>query len=411
MPVPSTYRTLFEIRCWHQRWLLDDGIPATIGKYYRADQFLEIVPTENCQRILQKYRWVFKARNFGGSVHAAVDSTQVLAPTFIKVEERMQLDFVLQYKDTLFQNYTNIPVRKRSDDGIYLSNIPGSTANSKLFLSQPLQPYDAGNTYAIGDVVRENNTIYELIDLPIQNPPTAAGQTNWAPGFDGQVVGSQDYIPFPGLGYRFEDINQVVPPGTTGTFSIQNRYNETVELGFQAIPVAEGDPPIPFEQFAYPAGSQSPFSHFMPLNNLPDGYYEVTPDLWQARSFFKLDTRKFPGFLGVVSIHHIPGTDSAAGLLDPSFRFLDDDSVPQEKQFHIYFKSRMTNWRYLDSNFDPPTVIHIETTPRPFLKAAAPIEIPIGANQVPVPNPAGERIVVEEVGNVERFFSNIYIKV
>ncbi len=229
MSTRITYQSLFDLRLWHEYWLIEGGTPARSPLYYRVGDFLEIVPTANCQRLLNKYRWVFKQLDYGGSVQCSVDTRQNPAPTFIKVEERLQLDFIIKIKDVQFFNYSNLPFRDDQDLYLYFNNTSGSLAGANddiLFLTSPIRPYVPGNNYQIGDLVRENNLTYEVIDLPIQNPP-GQGLTEWEESFDSQFVSGNDYLSFPGLNFVYKDRNGLIPPGTSGTNEINNIYGET----------------------------------------------------------------------------------------------------------------------------------------------------------------------------------------
>ncbi|MCB0629150.1 MAG: hypothetical protein R2824_18795 [Saprospiraceae bacterium] len=413
MPAQITYQLLFDLKLWHEYWLIDNVVSDSSPAYYRLSDFLEIVPTDRCRQILKKYRWIFKNTQMGASIHCPVDRRVDPAPTYVRVEERIQLDFILKVKDPYFSNYSNLPAALESGHFMYFDNRSGATAganNDILFLSRPLASYDQGADYSVGDLVRHNGLAYEVIDIPIQNEPGSNGQSEWAKSADSQYVSSGDFLLFPGLNLEYSDQKGLITPGTQGTFEIRNIYGEISPLGFKAIPVEPPLNPIPFEKFSHPASTTTVFTHNMPLINIPDGYYELVADSWEGQAFFRLDTRAYPGMIGLISILHIPEGDAASSMIEDGFKILDENSVPNRRRFNIHFKSRMTRWKYFKTGSGPPKLVHTETRPRSFLRVSDPLEITIDGNQKAVPNPTVRSLDIEDQGNgKKRYYSKIYI--
>ncbi len=132
------YKQLFQVNILH-RYFLDKGTdkfevmqPAHRAKLlerYSLHELLNIVSTEETKRVLKGYHLIFKPTGSGFAIWTKISEREENTP-FIEWEDDLALTFLLQVKDPLFYNYTEL---KPENAGklFYLSNRkPGSGADS-----------------------------------------------------------------------------------------------------------------------------------------------------------------------------------------------------------------------------------------------------------------------------------------
>lgn len=123
------YKELFQVKVLH-RFFLNNGLEdfgSMSGEVqekrlesYNFQTFVGVVPTAETQRIINGRRLAFQAAGNGFKVWAKVDETDNQMP-FISLDDDLSLSFLLQIKDPLLYNYTDL---KPENTGkfYYLSN-------------------------------------------------------------------------------------------------------------------------------------------------------------------------------------------------------------------------------------------------------------------------------------------------
>lgn len=123
------YSELFQVNILH-RFYLNNGLD-DFGSMNDEDQekrlenynfqtFIRVVPTVETHRIITGHRLSIQVTGNGFKIWAKVDETDNKMP-FISLDDDLRLSFLLQIKDPLFYNYTDLKP-ENTDKLYYLSN-------------------------------------------------------------------------------------------------------------------------------------------------------------------------------------------------------------------------------------------------------------------------------------------------
>ncbi|MBL4704868.1 MAG: hypothetical protein JKY54_10120, partial [Flavobacteriales bacterium] len=119
MAFDTQHKTLFIINV-HHHYFLDEGIKV-FGtsldpdkekknlREYQLSTFLSITPSNKSKKLLKNWRGRFVALSDGFQVMMTVDRDDDSKP-FIAFSDDLILDFLIEVKDSFFENYTDIEV-------------------------------------------------------------------------------------------------------------------------------------------------------------------------------------------------------------------------------------------------------------------------------------------------------------
>ena len=206
------YKTLLDLELWHDYYLGKsnfDGLVYDIDSIsnYNVSNFLELIPTPECSKILKSLRWAFRSKPEGGSIFASVDEVTPNVPetdfkTVISISRPYRLTFWLTARNQNFANFTNLPLDIGSNQFFYFSNLSnnkqeysiedsngGNATRIFLFLTESLQPYQAGSKYEFGQLVTDNNSeTWEAIKYQESAVSEQPDADNW------QKIGFSQYV-------------------------------------------------------------------------------------------------------------------------------------------------------------------------------------------------------------------------
>ncbi|MCB0594911.1 MAG: hypothetical protein H6557_34465 [Lewinellaceae bacterium] len=415
------YKKLFEVRIWHDFSILPETIPERAPRLYDVREWLEIVPSRVTRELLENYHLIYKTTPSGFMVICEVkegDPTQ----TFIRFGQRLKMSFHLRLKDVFFGNYTNIPLNYSSGRFFYFNNLSTNIIqvgdHTLNFLSKPLPSYDPGRAYAIGELARENEMVYEVVDIPVTEAPgTVPGQDFWEQAKNTQYITEQDQLSF--LSGRFQYRGPVPPPPPPDDddseeeerfvfFEVTNLFGERVPLGFRN---ADGEE-VPLERAAAPHDPVANLEYTLPLRGIAEGLYKVSLEGEAVGEFYLLHAASNAPVFGVIELFHTPLADNGEDVtVSDDHAFIDQGgdtgnpvSVPTEIIYHLHFKNRMTFWRFISGDT-------VENSPRPRPISTQVANVTIGGRRMPNPGVLSVQREVEEVDGTTKvkFYSNIYV--
>jgi hypothetical protein len=307
---------------------------------------------------LQNLRWLVRAQPFGIVLLAQIDSTAATSDSgavgfnpIVSIDASARLTFWLVVRDPNFANYTNLFLDAPSNHLYYFSNRSGNQVGDRLFLTQPLPPYQPETEYRVGQLVSYKTsqavttleaTRYQSAARPTpqlidsaeldgsstrsdSRSGSVTGEWMQLPG--GQYVSGADYLPCQGLAHT--QMIQQAKPGDSFQFSLVNINQQ--ETFAQRVQIPDRHPP------------GTPFSVNLNFVGQPPGYYQL-----------RLNDRRIEQF---VLFDPIAGRDAFALVeiclnplvVSPAFRLLNSagkDLRLQPKTYRIRFKNRATHWRY-----------------------------------------------------------------
>lgn len=126
------YNPLFKVNIWHN-YFLDKGNVAfsSMSDEQKSKQlesfdiksFFNILPTVETQKLLKGYNLIMKSTNSGFVVLSKVVNDEITP--FVSLRDDLDFNFLIQLKDPLFYNYSDLEM-KNTNKLYYLSNLkPG----------------------------------------------------------------------------------------------------------------------------------------------------------------------------------------------------------------------------------------------------------------------------------------------
>lgn len=456
----AVYHKLLEVRIWHDYYLPADQslLPReSFPVNYNILDFLDVVPTEECEALMNQHRLLFRRTKIGFQLIAEVFESLIdgieESQTVIPLRGNLKFSFILSLRDPYFLNYTSLPIERSLPEIYYTSNLVENSLDlvyeeneepeRTRFLTHPLSTYTGNEDldYRIGDLVRENTdleddnsgAVFELIHLPIEIVPSPEEEEedSWLTGKNSQYLNKQDAVPLVGNTLIYEQANSAELAGTAFQFQVTNQIGEVQKLGNQNIPDTE----IPIEAGAFPVEENEPLRQRLDLLNLPTGRYHLDWDVELPLEdpqlpfdFFRIDPKKYRNPFAVVELFSIE-QDLGPGLGVPvANRFIENIDNPEagvlpdkisiisEKIFNIHIKNRPTHWRYF-SRLDRTELIHESEGPIPMTRAYKGffVESETDMSKIYLPNPSirsvKEEKVIDELNEIEfvRYVSKIYL--
>lgn len=401
---------LFEVRIWHDYFFLEDAIPERIPVDYKIKGLAKIVPSKRTKRILESYNLIYKTTDAGFMVIARVEEGATVQ-TFSRFEERVQFSFFIQATDPVFTIFTNLPLQDSSQYVYYFDNLEANTIEIDgkpiHYLSSPMAGYGPWQDLEMGQLVREQGRVFEVIDIPVTEAPLPdILQDSWSQGKNTQYVTGADRVQLGTHVFRFNGPNQA--PGQEVTFTVQNRFGENVELGFQPI----SGHAVPMGKAVYPNDPAVNLKHDIIFNMETEGLYSIFLDGEALGSIYLIPGREIPAPLGVIDLFYTPpGSDGEMPGVPDGFGFIDSGPVPDAPLsiptgivYNLHLKSRMTFRRFISGS-------QVTVYPRPLPLSRAFAGLVVDAKKMPDPSVLSIDREVDVVGGRirERYYSNIYV--
>ncbi|MDJ0674769.1 MAG: hypothetical protein QNJ36_05220 [Calothrix sp. MO_167.B42] len=324
------YKKILNLELWHDYYIGQPNPPTLPATDYEISDMLALVPTANCQQVLQNLRWVFRPQPRGGNIFAYVKEVNpgdvnTDFQTQITVDRPYRLTFWLVVRDRYFANYTNLPLSPPPQQIYYFSNLSNNQGHA-LFLTQPLPVYAANTPYQLGQLVTyDDNTLEALRNHTSVNAIPDTSSWDFFPR--SQYVSQGDSLPHQVLFRTYSIVG--VNAGDRFSFTLVDA-NEQETF---ALEVTAPDNHTPGEAIA----TNLNFSEQIP------GRYRLYLDGSQVDEFVIFDPMAASNVFGLVEIVLNPN------LVPPAFsvlQFQNGDTLIQPKTYVIHFKNRATHWRY-----------------------------------------------------------------
>lgn len=335
------YKKILALELWHDYYLGQPDPPKLSQTDYDISGLLELVPTPNCQRMLQNLRWVFRPQLCGAALLAQVDETTAgNLQTVIPVDRPYRLTFWLVVHDPYFANFTNLPLTSTSNQIYYFSNLSGNQEHD-LFLTQPLPTYAANTEYHLGDLVIHDGRFVNHDDQLVNYKGNLEALHYQASASGSAIPEASDWEPLPSSQY-VSALDQLPLQGLSRTHAIPSA-NPGESFRFVLIDVNQR------ETFAYEF--TVPDNH--PLGEAIDlslnfarqllGRYQLFLNGAQVDEFVLLDPIANKNAFALVEIV------LNQSLVPADFRLLETslgETLIRPKTYVIRFKNRATRWRY-----------------------------------------------------------------
>ena len=340
-----TYRRLFELHIMHEFFLSQDvdnlyyslntnDRSSLLSQKLNAEsydirEYLELIPTEECARMMRRHHMKFIPTALGGYLGIKVTDEPDSFTPFLSLSPDLKFSFHLRIRHHHLNTITQTRFSTPTPAIYYVSN--SNTAGNKTFpsLAEPVEDIQAGQNYEMGELARRNNIVATANKYTSNN-------TDWSDlGIEGYLSEQDRYLLPHQFSWTFPDATGI----TDVTFRLE-------EIGNPNPPVKEilftgiTQPHLPFlldfSQIADPAD---------PLKSLPiaNGPYQlsINPNAGNPISMIvHLDDRIFDSRnLGAMELMVEAG--------DTDFNLLDNGNVRDPHPvFEIRLKNRLTHLRY-----------------------------------------------------------------
>lgn len=376
-----SFATLFEVKILHRYWLdrgatfheaLNVREQQRIHSQYNISDFLDIVPDSRTQSKFKGWKLLFKKTASGFRVLVRVDPENPAEP-FQSLETPGKFIFKLYVRDSRFFNYTALPFPEDSDTLFYFSNrtenpLPALTRGTPEADPQneyrpgdrvtdnqappthyfakkavtggppspdewqadvPGEPYDSGEEYEQGDVIRKNNALYEaLVSEPDEEPGTGS---QWQKTLELPVhyANQTDRVT------RAPKTIRVIHPlefDAPAKFTLLNEDDE--EVLTKTLHPDSDDPRFLLHTGDLPAG----------MYTLKRERTDTGQDIHPPQSLYFIEHPAERYLSGVIEIFSRRGPGDY-DLFTPS-------GAMQSPVFELRFRNRYTFWKYLDGRTD-----------------------------------------------------------
>lgn len=352
MSTVIAYQRLFEVRILHEYYLLGPGVltyfdlPKTdrdtifknrvLWNQYHLRDDLQIEPDEKTQTLLNGLKWRFLQTTAGFAVAASAVPFQLSGGSpankpAIAPASGTQLLFYIRARNPFFQNFTALPLRRKTPQPIYYFNNSALSVDGADFasLSAAATPILAGKPYEMGELALVGGVLKEALQNTDGNNTT----THWRD--------------LPGNGYVNESDRICLPK----TFNYLFAASDNVQSVTFTLEKPDGTPLPPL---TIAGDGVRPLTdvavRFTPLP--PDGFYQLKIDTGAAQQntdVFLTDAYD-PTALGIVHLN-LDETDLTYRILGAEGEIRNQNPDPAGKPippvFEIRLRSRRTIWRYL----------------------------------------------------------------
>lgn len=355
MSISTTYGILFEIKALHHYFLnrgrlifdsMNETDQAKMLAKYDVREVFEIVPTDECRKILNACGCIFKATPTGLLVGLRAESNGLPSPKFkpfADLGNDLIFTFSINIRDYNFMNYTALPFTGNSGQVFLFQNITNGSPKKFPALSviPPLQ--ENNREYLPGDMLSDNQGIQSRLFTALRktNAPTT-NQTDWL------TEKTADKVPLQYV--NVNDRHQVVRGIVSyrmKTIHVDPTVTVTTANGITVTPrisVLSGD----FKTVQ------------VDLRDFPEGLYtlhidSVVPAYHEIVSFYLVQQRESP--FGIIKIH--VKSDSV------TYDLLDAQGFLRSPVYELRFRNRATRWKYLGEKFNANSVTD---TPLPLTR-------------------------------------------
>lgn len=402
MSISITYHILFEVNLIHHYFLnkgeevfdaMNDADKANMMLKYDAREIFEIVPTEECSKILSAHNCIFKNTSTGIIVGLRAESDGLEPPKFkpfTALADDLMFTFLIKLRDMDLMNYTALPFTGNSGQIFTFQNT--IAGGSKKFPSLSAVPplYQAAEEYLPGDMLSDNlnnqTKLFTALQKTTQVTSTASDWINeeLADNLPLQYVNVNDRHPLVHGIFSYHVKSTNVEPVAT----VKTATGITVTPKVNILPGEFRTLQVDMRQF-------------------PDGFYTMhiesaAPVYTDDIAFYLLQQRESP--FGIIQLN-VKSDDVTYDMLDP----LGNMRSPA---YELRFRNRLTRWRYIGKKFNDDSVTD---TPLPLTRFGFIENVTVlgkeGELIDDLPNPAVSIIKTEALTKTteKNYYSEIHI--
>ena len=337
MGISVTYSILFEVNVLHH-YFLNRGVKnfalmtadeqAEVMLQYDIRDVLEIVPTAECRKNLDRHQCIFKKTATGiivGQKAQLESQNPHKYKPFNEIDTDLIFTFHVHLKDLSLLNYTDLPLTGNSGQVYLFSNSAGSAA--KAFPSLCVFPatFENGRQYLPGDMVVDNGTTpTKLYTARLKTGANPTGSPDWL------EEKKSDSFPmsYAGAGDRLQMVRQLLLYRVK-TADVEPEVVITAASG-TVVEVKSDILPGEFRVIQ------------IDLRGLPEGLYslhaESADHTYQDDLSFYLLQQKEPPF---AILQLAVQSDTAA------YDMLDPQGCMLSPSYELRLRNRATYWRYV----------------------------------------------------------------
>lgn len=346
MSISITYGILFEVKIIHHFFLnkgenvydaMSDPDKANMMLKYDAREIFEIVPTEECSKILRAHNCIYKLTSTGIIVGLRAESDGLEPPkfkSFVTLADDLMFTFLIKLRDMDFMNYTSLPFTGNSGQIFTFSNTiaGGSKKFPELSAIPPI--YEPAKEYMPGDMLSDNLNNQTKLFTALQKTTQATSTAG-----DWMTEESADNLPL-----QYVNVNDRHPL-VRGIFSYQVKVAGVEPVA--TIKTATGITVTPKVMIL--SGDFRTLQ--IDMREFPEGFYSVhiesaVPVYTDDIAFYLLQQRESP--YGIIQLN-VKSDDVTYNMLDP----LGNMRSPA---YELRFRNRLTRWRYIGKKFNDASV-------------------------------------------------------
>lgn len=351
MAFTITYKRLFELHIHHGFFLnqgVDDFYDLSASKRekilenYNLQKEIEITPTKECKRLLERLQMKYTTLARGLIVGLEVEEPTSDNPNQylprIPVDTGTAFTFRIKLKNSMLASVSSSRMRPNIPGILYFSNFrdieemtfPSLALSPAAYL--PTRSYEAGELVKVADKIYESVKTVPLNTTPPTDPPA---DVFWQEIPDKQYLSYRNRMLVPS---KFE-YTFTTNPGesiTEGTISLSNdELEDPIEIPFSfEEPVSSMLVDLEKEEV------ESGFYDFQ-ISTTDNSYID-------SHKIYLNDDLYDRGAFAIVEIAHEPELEDFR-LFEPSgiLRLNDDQSDTEHPGFQIRIRNRSTVWKYL----------------------------------------------------------------
>lgn len=395
------YKDLFKINLLHHYFLnkgeeaydaMDQKDKEKADLLYDAREILEIIPTDDCQDLLDAHQCLFKATKTGVLVGIKAARDKILPDKFnpsSTLSDDLIFRFLIRNKDQYFKDYSALPLPE-NESSIYIFKNYKVNAEAKFPALSAIPPvHKPATTYLPGDMLSNNATNpTKLFTALYKTSQPTSNATDWLT----ETGNATTPLSYANISDRYPVVSGIL--------------NYTMKVP-NALPVAT------FKNLSgtilNPKMVITPgdfYSLQADLRNFPEGFYSIHIECVN------------PVYQDDLIVYLIQNTDVPFGIIEikvksnlAGYDLLDQGHL-LSPGFQLRFRNRRTSWRYRGKYFNDPYVVpdplpltrfgHIDITKPPM---------PDDTNTIMLPNPSDPVIKPEALIKSEesRYYSDIHI--
>jgi len=401
MGITTTYAILFEVQLLHHYFLnsgtkhfsaMTAGEQAEMMLKYDVREVLDIVPTSECRKALERHRCIFKrtARGLIVGLKSEPGQNPQTTKPFIPITDDQLFTFHLHLKDFGFFNYTDLPLTGNTGRLFLFNNLKSGQAKGFPSLCAFPKTYDNALEYLPGDMAVDNNADpATLYTARLKTTAAPAGSSDWleekkSDGLPMSYAGAADRYPMVRQQLRYRVKTADVEPEVV----VRTMAGTEVGVKTELLP----------GQFR---------TVQLDLRGLPEGLYslhaESADHSYQDDLVFYLLQQQAPPF-AVLQL--------TVRSNDTNYDMLDEEGNLLAPSYVLRFRNRATHWRYIGKKFSAASVT---AAPLPLTRFGFVDGVTVpdkdGAPVDDLPNPEVSMFKAEAlaVAAEKKFYSEIHI--